>query len=207
MPTRGAGPAPVQPSEPGHTSWWARTTDAKGGRVDATRDPRFVALVHARTAALLRSAYLLTGDRQLAEDLVQTALAKTALHWRRVDKDRAEAYTRKVMYHEQVTQWRRRRVAESFPATMPESTGRGSESDATELKVAVARALTRLGPRQRAVLVLRYYEDLPITEVAKLLGCSVGTIKSQTHRALATLRAAAPQLLDFSDNRNGASRS
>lgn len=175
--------------------------------MDATRDPRFVALVHARTPALLRSAYLLTGDRQLAEDLVQTALAKTAMHWRRVDQDRAEAYTRKVMYHEQVSQWRRRRVAESFPATMPESTAGSSESEGIDLRVSVGHALSRLGPRQRAVLVLRYYEDLPITEVAKLLGCSVGTVKSQTHRALAILREDAPQLLDFASHRNGVSRS
>ena len=88
--------------------------------MDATGDPAFLEFVRSRSAALLRSAYLLTGDRHLAEDLVQTALAKTALRWKRIDQRNAEAYTRRVLYHEQVDGWRRKRVAEAFPGDLPD---------------------------------------------------------------------------------------
>jgi RNA polymerase sigma-70 factor (sigma-E family) len=160
-------------------------------------DAAFELFVRARTPALLRTAYLLTGDQQLAEDLVQTALAKTHLAWRRlVRADSAEAYVRRVMYHHQVSLWRRRRVPESPYADLPEASV-GDSSDRTATRVAVAVALQRLTPRQRAVLVLRYFDDQPDSVVADLLGCSIGTVKSQTYKALARLRAVAPELADF----------
>jgi RNA polymerase sigma-70 factor (sigma-E family) len=156
----------------------------------------FESFVRARTPALLRSAYLLTGDQQLAEDLVQTALAKTSLAWRRLERERsAEAYVRRVMYHQQVSWWRRRRVAETPYGQLPETVTSDS-SDGTATRVAVASALARLTPRQRAVLVLRYFDDQPDSVVAELLGISIGTVKSQTHKALARLRVVAPELAD-----------
>ena len=171
--------------------------------MDATGDPDFLDFVRSRSAALLRSAYLLTGDRHLAEDLVQTALAKTALRWHRIDHRNAEAYTRRVLYHEQVDGWRRKRVAEAFPGVLPDRANHGSESDHSDLKVAVQQALSQLGPRQRAVVVLRFFEDRTERETAEILGCSIGTVKSQAHRALATLRSAAPDLLDVRWNGRG----
>lgn len=176
----------------------------EGGEVDATGDPAFLEFVRSRSAALLRSAYLLTGDRHLAEDLVQTALAKTALRWDRIDQRNAEAYTRRVLYHEQVDGWRRKRVAEAFPGELPDRADRhGSESEHSDLKLAVQQALSRLGPRQRAVVVLRFFEDRTERETAEILGCSIGTVKSQAHRALATLRTAAPSLLDLNPSGRG----
>jgi RNA polymerase sigma-70 factor (sigma-E family) len=170
-------------------------TITQGASVRA--DEGFNAFVRARTPALLRTAYLLTGDQQLAEDLVQTALAKTHLAWRRLQRTQnAEAYVRRVMYHQQVSFWRGRRVAESPYEVLPEA-GVNDSSDHTDTRVAVAAALLRLTPRQRAVLVLRYFDDQPDSVVADLLGCSVGTVKSQTHKALARLRTVAPELADF----------
>ena len=174
--------------------------------MDATRDPRFVELVRTRSTALLRTAYLLTGDRQLAEDLVQTALAKTALHWRRIELNRAEAYTRRVIYHEQVSRWRRRRVHETLIESVPDTAAHGSTDEQTDLRIVLQQALASLGRGQRAVLILRYYEDLSEREVAEVLGCSIGTVKSQAHRALAALRTRAPELLDFSASDKGVTR-
>jgi RNA polymerase sigma-70 factor (sigma-E family) len=165
----------------------------------ATGEHDFDAFVAARTPALLRTAYLLTSDQHLAEDLVQTALAKASLRWSRIAPGAAEAYVRKAMYHEQVSWWRRRRVAESAGDTMPER-GVADRTDAVDARLAMRAALARLGRRQRAVLVLRYFEDLTETQVADALGCSVGTVKSQTSKALARLRASAPELSAFGRN-------
>jgi RNA polymerase sigma-70 factor (sigma-E family) len=157
------------------------------------------AFVRARTPALLRSAYLLTGDQHLAEDLVQTALAHTHRAWRRLhETGNAEAYTRKIMYHTQVSFWRRRRVAESMPGTMPERRDGGLDlSDRAAVRATVRQALLRLTPKQRAVLVLRYYEDRTEEETADLLGVTIGTVKSQTARALDRIRRVAPELADL----------
>ena len=170
-------------------------TITQGARLPA--DEGFSAFVRARTPALLRTAYLLTGDQQLAEDLVQTALAKTHLAWRRLQRtENAESYVRRVMYHQQVSFWRRRRVTERPYDGVPEGAV-GDSADRTATRVAVAAALMLLTPRQRAVLVLRYFDDQPDSVVADLLGISVGTVKSQTHKALARLRTVAPELADF----------
>ena len=157
----------------------------------------FDSFVRARTHALLRSAYLLTGDQHLAEDLVQTALARTHLAWRRLRATgNAEAYARKIMYHHQVSWWRRRRVPESLTDTPPEGR-RADDSDIATVRLTLRAALQRLTPRQRAVLVPRYYEDHSEQEAAALLGVSVGTVKSQTAKALGRLRQVAPELAAF----------
>jgi RNA polymerase sigma-70 factor (sigma-E family) len=161
----------------------------------------FDSFVRARTPALLRSAYLLTGDQHLAEDLVQSALARTHQSWRRLhDAGNAEAYTRKTMYHLQVSWWRRGRVAESLTGEPPEPRPRGGGSGAGEhatgsvTRITLRAALQKLTSRQQAVLVLRFFEDRTEAEAAEMLGVSVGTVKSQTAKALARLRAVAPEL-------------
>ena len=159
-------------------------------------DGEFEAFVRGRTRALLRVGYLLTGDQHLAEDLVQTALARTHRAWGRLEETgNAEAYTRKVMYHLQVSWWRRRRVAESPVADLPETRG-ADPSSGTALRLTVEQALARLTPRHRAVIVLRFFEDHSEAQTAAVLGCSLGTVKSQTARSLARLRVVAPELLE-----------
>lgn len=159
-------------------------------------DPQgaYDAFVRARTPSLLRSAYLLTGDQHLAEDLVQAALARTHRSWGRLrETGNAEAYTRKVMYHLQVAWWRRRRVTETLAAAVPERSAPGQRLDDQVAERATLRqALLRLTTRQRAVLVARYFDDRSEEETAGLLGVSVGTVKSQTARALQRLRTVAP---------------
>jgi RNA polymerase sigma-70 factor (sigma-E family) len=157
----------------------------------------FREFVLARSAALTRTAYLLAGDHGLAEDLLQAALAKTAMRWPAVARGGdPEAYIRRVLYHEFVSGWRRRkrRPAELLTGALPERPHGGDESDHTLARLALGAALARLTNAQRAVLVLRFYEDRSEAETAELLGVSAGTVKSQTHRALARLRQLAPEL-------------
>jgi RNA polymerase sigma-70 factor (sigma-E family) len=157
----------------------------------------FDSFVHARTPALLRSAYLLTGDQHLAEDLVQSALARTHRAWKGLhEAGNAEAYTRKTMYHLQISWWRRRRVAESFTGSVPDVAARGDRTELVALRISVRQALAKLTPKQRAVLILRFFDDLSEAQAAEMLGVTVGTIKSQTARALARLREIAPELSD-----------
>jgi RNA polymerase sigma-70 factor (sigma-E family) len=157
---------------------------------------QFDEFVRARTPALLRSAYLLTGDQHLAEDLVQSALARTHRSWRSLHAEgNAEAYTRKIMHNLQVSWWRRRKVAESISGEVPEP-HRPVEDHAhlTATRLSLKAALLQLTAKQRAVLVLRFFEDRSEAETAQLLGVSVGTVKSQTANALARLRQIAPEL-------------
>ena len=144
----------------------------------------FEEYVAARRGALLRTAYLLTGSHEDAEDLVQVALIKAVPHWRRI-ADHPEPYVRKILAHESVSRWRRRRWREVSTDELPETSVEGPSDDRLELR----QALARLPPRQRAVIVLRYYEDLTEKETAATLGISVGTVKSQARDALARLRA------------------
>lgn len=176
------------------------------GRVSVnSADEEFDTFVRTRTHALLRSAYLLTGDQYLAEDLVQSALARTHQAWRRLrDTGNAESYARRTMYHLQVSWWRRRKVAEVMPGEMPErSTGDrtglpgGDHAGTVSLRLTLRAALLRLSAKQRAVLVLRFFEDHTESEAAELLGVSVGTVKSSTARALTRLRTVAPELAEF----------
>jgi RNA polymerase sigma-70 factor (sigma-E family) len=152
-------------------------------------DGGFEEFVAARGGALWRTAWLLTGDRQRAEDLVQTALGKAWPHWRRVsDTGSFEAYVRRVLYTTYVAWWRRRWNAEAPTADVPEAPGR-DEAEAVAARRDVVAALARLPRGQRAVVVLRYFEDLTEAQTAAVLGCSVGTVKSQCSRALAALRS------------------
>ena len=160
-------------------------------------DDLFCEFVRTRSPALLRTAFLLTGDRHLAEDLVQDALARTHRGRHRLDDPgHFEAYTRTAMYHQHVSWWRRRKVTETLPGELADVAQPGSDhARRTDLKLALYEALAQLTPRQRAVLVLRFFEDRSEAEAADLLHCSVGTIKSQTSKALARMRAGAPDLL------------
>jgi RNA polymerase sigma-70 factor (sigma-E family) len=127
---------------------------------------------------------------------VQTSLARTHQAWRRLDsRTNAEAYTRKIMYNLQVSWWRRRRVPEWPTSHVPEPRRHApDQSDATDLRVTLRSALGQLPVRQRAVLVLRYFEDLTEAETAETLGVAIGTVKSQTSKALSRLRVIAPEL-------------
>jgi RNA polymerase sigma-70 factor (sigma-E family) len=149
----------------------------------------------------MRTAYLLAGEKHLAEDLLQDALTKVADRWWRIKReDRAEAYARTVLYREYLS-WRRLRRSGELPAeSLPEPPG-DDFTDHSVCRITLDRALARLSPRQRAVLVLRFYEDRSVTETAAMLGCSAGAVKSNTHDALARLRSLGPELAELlSDN-------
>jgi RNA polymerase sigma-70 factor (sigma-E family) len=162
----------------------------------AARDEaEFVAFVQARQHRLLRSAYLICGDRHLAEDLLQGALVKLALHWTRVRTGDPEAFLRTVIYRDAVSWWRRRR-RERLTSEPPERVAADPGED-TSMRLAFEAALRRLTPRQRAVLVLRFFDDLTEARTATVLGVSVGTVKSQTNVALRRLRELAPELRDL----------
>jgi len=149
----------------------------------------FRAFVHGRSQALARSAYLLTGDHGAAEDLLQSALASTWLHWSRIrDKTLVEGYVRRSMINT-LTSWRRRRSYGEVPVAAPHDGSIGDASAAADDRLVIVAALRRLPPRQRAAVVLRYYDDLTESETAQALGCSVGTVKSQVARALRTMRS------------------
>jgi RNA polymerase sigma-70 factor (sigma-E family) len=154
--------------------------------------------IRARGTALARSAVRLTGDWHLAEDLVQTALAK-AMPRRATIADSPEPYIRRIIYHEHITVWRRRTVAEDLMPEVPDHgySQSGCEADEIEVRMVVHRALARFTPRQRAVLVLRYFEDLPESRTAERLNCSVGTVKSQTRHALRRMRELSPELAEL----------
>jgi len=159
----------------------------------AEQDAEFTAFVAARGRALLRTAYLLTGDHQAAEDLVQTALAKTYVAWPRVRaKEAVEAYVRRTIVTTHVSWWRRLWRGETptdpLSGALPEPPGHDPTREHDE-RDRLWRHLASLSERQRAVVVLRFYEDLGEAEVAGLLGCSVGAVKSHGSRALARLRA------------------
>jgi RNA polymerase sigma-70 factor (sigma-E family) len=159
----------------------------------------FREFVAVRLARLSRAAYLLAGGHHDAEDLLQKALVKVALRWRQVAAaGDPEAYVRKIMYHEHIMSWRRRRrLAEQPIGQVPESPATGDGAEAVVRRIVLERALRKLTRRQRAVIVLRYFEDLSEADAAAVLGCSVGTVKSQTSHALQRLRALAPELADL----------
>lgn len=153
-----------------------------------------------RLGALSRVAYLLTGDHDAAEDLLQNALVVVASQWHRVAAaTEPMAYVRRMLYHELVSTWRRNRYlrAEYSTDQLPDNGGDRDEASDTVRRVVLEQALGKLTSRQRAVIVLRFYEDLSEVDTAEALGCSVGTVKSQTHHALSRLRALAPELADL----------
>jgi RNA polymerase sigma-70 factor (sigma-E family) len=163
------------------------------------------ALVAERGDVLLGAAVLLAGSRPAGEDLLQTALERLVRHWRQVDGDK-EAYLRRTLYHLAVDQWRLRRrrpevLAQVEPPAQPDAT------DAVHLRYWLVQALATLPPRQRAVLVLRYWEQFSEGDAARILGCSVGTIKSTASRGLARLReVTAVWTMDEDYAWNGAAR-
>jgi RNA polymerase sigma-70 factor (sigma-E family) len=154
------------------------------------KDVAFAEWLAARQSSLLRTAYLITGDAHAAEDLAQTALAKVYLAWDRIeDHGHLDGYVRRVMVNEHTSLWRRAwRRREVSTDRLPDHAGESAASyDGTG--DALWQYVGTLPRRQRAVLVLRYYEQLTEAEMADVLGISVGTVKSQCSRALATLRS------------------
>jgi len=160
---------------------------------DADDREEFTRWARARQQHLLRVALLMTDDRSRAEDLVQDALTQVAMRWARLRDGSPDAYARKVIYHGNISWWRRRRGE----VLTPDVVDRPAPGEAVERRLLVRRALAALTPRQRAVVVLRYFEDLTERDTADVLGVSVGTVKSQTHLALRRLREAAPELAEF----------
>ncbi|MEU5000232.1 SigE family RNA polymerase sigma factor [Streptomyces sp. NPDC021622] len=152
----------------------------------------FEEFVAASGPRLLRMAWLLTGDAHLAEDLLQTALAKAWPKWRRIGQEHPEAYVRKILVNTHTSWWRRHWRAEVPHGELPERAGELDAYEGVDLEQSLAAAVRRLPPRQRAVVVLRYFEDLGVDETAGILGCTPGTVKSQSAKALRTLRAALP---------------
>jgi RNA polymerase sigma-70 factor (sigma-E family) len=148
-----------------------------------------VAFATVATPSLSRTAWLLTGSAAEADDLVQEALVRTYTSWHRVRRDDARAYARRVMVNRHVDRWRR---ARRELAALARGGGQQAETVAphtvTDDRDELVRALQRLRPRERTMLVLRYYADLTEPQVARELGCSVGTVKSTSSRALARLR-------------------
>ncbi len=149
--------------------------------VEAAAFDEFVA---ARSGALLRTAYLLTRDHALAEDLLQTTLAKGWFAWGRIEGE-PEPYLRRIMVNTYASWWRRKWRGELATEELPDA---GAEASDAAGSHDLWDALGRLPRRQRAVVVLRYFEDLTEAQTADLLGCSVGTVKSQTSKAFAKLR-------------------
>jgi RNA polymerase sigma-70 factor (sigma-E family) len=164
----------------------ARAAFHNGVRIDTG----FEAFVAERSAGLLRTAYLLTLDLGHAEDLLQTALLRTARHWAQA-RAAPDAYVRQVLVNLSRDRWRllRRRPTEA-PLTLDLHDGRHGDGPADQVadRRVVAQALAALPVRQRQVIVLRFFEDLPVAETARLLGFSEGTVKSYTSRALSRLR-------------------
>ena len=151
----------------------------------------FTAFVRASGERHLRVAVLLTGDWHAAEDLVQASLVKLYRAWPRVDQvgGDPDAYLRRIIVNTHRSWWRARWRREAPAAQLPDGPWRGEDADQRALAVSIRQALGRLSSKQRAVLVLRYYEDLPEAEIASLLGCSPGTVKTHAHRGLRALRA------------------
>ena len=162
--------------------------------VELRRD--FGEFVASRGHALFRTAIALTGQRQQAEDLMQSALANTVRHWHRIRLGAPEAYLRTVMVRQYTSWWRQAvRRPEVVVADVPDLPA-GDDADAarTDTRLAVRAAVARLAPRQRAILVLRYFEDLSDADIATILGCGESTVRSQALRALRRLRALHPDL-------------
>lgn len=154
-------------------------------------DAEFTDFVHARWPALYRSAVMLIGDTHLAEDLVQTALTSTYTHWHRIEHSGAAAAYARTTLHNAAFAWMRRRGWRNELPTeeLPDASLAGGAGTADPaLRPTVLDALAQLPPRQRAVMVLRYYDDLSVSQTAAAMDTSEGTVKSQTSQALARLR-------------------
>ena len=146
----------------------------------------FVEFAQAALPRLRRTAFLLCGDWHTAEDLTQTALANVFASWRRIrHPEAAHAYAMRTLVNAYLAERRLKRVGEVLTTRLPE---RPAESSMLEMRMVVLDALATLPPRGRAVVVLRYWQDLSVDQAAIALGCSPGTVKSQSARALRKLR-------------------
>lgn len=146
---------------------------------------------------LLRTAFLLTGDHHRAEDLVQEALTKVALRWSSLSRQQPTGYARQILIRDNISWWRRLgRESVTAPSELRDASAE-PDGIAVERRLALARALATLTPRQRAVIVLRYYDDLTVEATADAMGVTTGTVKSQTHLALRRLREGAPDLVEL----------
>jgi RNA polymerase sigma-70 factor (sigma-E family) len=167
----------------------APTLGGAGDAVNARERRQFEEFMASRWPGLVRLAFGLTGDPWLAEDLAQTALASAYASWWRVrTADDPDAYVRRILVNASKSRWRRRRPAEQPAAASPEAAV-ADPTTSVDDRSPLLGALQELPQRQRAVLVLRYWEDLTDAQAAALLGCSASTVRSQTARALAKLRA------------------
>ncbi len=187
---------PMEQHEPTGATM-ARALPASGG-------PDFEDWLAAREGSLQRTAHLLTGDVHSAQDLVQTTLAKLYLRWDRVrGADNIDAYARRALVNEYRTAWRRPvRRAEHLVEAVPERPAQDSLTyDGS--REAVWRFVCSLPPKQRTVVVLRFYEQLTEAEIADLMGISIGTVKSQSSRAIAALRARLPEHPEISGEEAG----
>lgn len=157
--------------------------------MSAEKEREFVSFVEARSHSLFRTAMALTGHRQQAEDLLQTVLAKAFRRWNSIEGN-PESYVRRALYRQQVSWWRRpaSRI-EVSTAYVPDQAAARDPIGQVDLNLALQDALRRLAPKYRAVLVLRYLEDLPDAEIAQILGCRPSTVRSQATRALRLLRS------------------
>jgi RNA polymerase sigma-70 factor (sigma-E family) len=165
--------------------------------VDADREHEFAEFVQGSSRRLLRTAELLTGDRGRAEDLLQTALARAYLRWDRIRLDDPTAYVRRVLVNGQTDWWRRRSWREQPVGDLPERVSARDHATDVVGADALARALGALTAKERAVVVLRFYEDLSEAQIAAYLGVRPGTVKSTCARALTKLRIS-PDLADDS---------
>ncbi|MFE0732846.1 SigE family RNA polymerase sigma factor [Streptomyces antibioticus] len=167
-------------------------TSASNGRTRPASYPSFTSYVRARQPVLLRTARSLTANPSDAEDLLQTALTKTYVAWERIEDHRAlDGYVRRALVNTRTSQWRKRKVDEFVCDEPPEPEPQAGAYDPAErqaLRDAMWRAVMKLPARQRAMVVLRYYEDLSEARTAEVLGVSVGTVKSAVSRALGKLR-------------------
>ncbi len=157
----------------------------------ASRDSAaFAEFATARSSAMFRAAYLMVGDHALAEDLLQEALTKTYVAWPRLrDINSAEAYTRKAITTTAISWWRRKSWQNEKPRGDVPDRGTGEHSEQFAERDWLWHELQKLAPRQRAAIVLRYYEDLTEAQTAEALGCSIGTVKSQVSDGLKRLRS------------------
>jgi RNA polymerase sigma-70 factor (sigma-E family) len=157
----------------------------------------FTDFVGSRWSAMLRSAYLLTGDRGHAEDLVQTALAKCFVAWPRLrELDAADAYVRKAMLNTYLS-WHRKKSWHELPSDDPPERVDADSTEHLAQRSVVLAALSGLPPRQRAVVVLRFYDDLGVHQVAEQMGCTTGSVKRQTSVALSKLRRTLGEMADL----------
>jgi RNA polymerase sigma-70 factor (sigma-E family) len=169
--------------------------------MDRAAEAEFSEFMYSRWLQLVRLGYVLTGDRGLAEDLAQTALARAYSSWPQLRRaGDPDAYVRRVMVNANRSRFRKRRVAEQLTGAVPEPPP-ADATRASDDRVALLAALMGLPPRQRSVVMLRFWLDMTETQVAEELGCSVGTVKSQASRALTTLRASSGLVEEVSRER------